>query len=360
MKRILFVLTLLFTVSFVSANTPLAVHIIDVGQGDAIFVQSPEGKTMLIDGGEKNGMAERYLDSLGVRTIDVVVATHPHLDHIGGLPAIIQKYEVKQVVMPRVTSVTTVIYQQLLETIKAKGLRVTEGKAGLILDLGSLTSVECLAPNGTEYKDLNDYSVVLKLSYGNTSFLLTGDATSVSEKEMLQFHKAKLKATILKIGHHGSSGSSSTAFMNEVAPTVAVFSVGRGNSFGHPTQTIWERVSASHLFRTDEQGTVIFVSDGKQLAAYRPPVNGQYQALAAYQTPGTRVAQTQSVVPVAYQAPPVVASQYPQVASEDIVYVTKTGTKYHKAGCSSLSNSSIPMNRAEAALKYGQCSICKP
>jgi len=146
MKRILFVLALLFTVSLASASTPLAVHIIDVGQGDAIFIQSPEGKTMLIDGGEKNGMAERYLDSLGVRTIDILVATHPHLDHIGGLPAIIQKYDVRQVVMPRVTSVTTVIYQQLLETIRAKGLRVTEGKAGLVLDLGSLTAVSASLP----------------------------------------------------------------------------------------------------------------------------------------------------------------------------------------------------------------------
>ena len=363
MKRILFVLVLLFTASFALASSPLAVHLIDVGQGDAIFIQSSEGKTMLIDGGEKNGKAEKYLDSLGVRAIDVIVATHPHLDHIGGLPAIIQKYDVKQIVMPRVTSVTTVIYQQLLETIKAKGLRITEGKAGLVIDLGSSATVECLAPNGTEYKDLNDYSVVLKLTYGDTSFLLTGDATTVSEKEMSQLHPEKLKSTVLKIGHHGSSGSSSATFMKEVGPQIVVFSVGKDNSFGHPTQVVWNRVSGSYLFRTDEQGTIIFVTDGKQLAAYRPPVNGQYQALAAYQTPGSLVAQAQPASaqpPVAAQSQPMTAAQNPQAASTETVYVTKSGTKYHKAGCQSLSNSSIPMNRTEAAQKYGPCGICKP
>jgi len=363
MKRIMLVLVLLLTASFTLAAGPLAVHVIDVGQGDAIFVQSPDGKTMLVDGGERNGMAEKYLDSLGVRTIDIVVATHPHLDHIGGLPAIIQKYDVKQVVMPRVTSVTTVIYQQLLEAIKAKGLRVTEGKAGLVLDLGPSMTVECLAPNGTEYKDLNDYSVVLKLAYGDVPILLTGDATAVSEKEMLQFHGNKLKSTILKIGHHGSSGSSSAAFIKEVNPQVVAFSVGKGNSFGHPTQTIWNRVSGSNLFRTDEQGTAIFVTDGRQLAAYSPPVNGQYLALAPYQTPGALVAQAQPAAtqpPIAAQTQPTTAAQYPQTASEETVYITKSGTKYHKAGCSSLSSSSIPMSRAEAAQKYGPCGICKP
>ena len=355
MKRILFVLIFLLTAFFAAANGQFAVHFIDVGQGDAIFIQSPEGKTMLIDGGEKNGRAEQYLASMGVQTLDIVVATHPHLDHIGGLPAIIQKYNVKQVVMPRVTSVTTMIYQQLLETIQAKGLRITEGKAGLVLDFGQSATLECLAPNGAEYKDINDYSVVLKLTCGDVSFLLTGDATVVSEKEMLQFSREKLRSTVLKSGHHGSSGSSSTAFIQEINPQLVVFTVGKGNSFGHPTPIVWDRVSGSHLFRTDEQGTVILVTDGKQLAAYSPPFNGQYRVLAAYQTPGALVAQAQTAA-----AQPPVATQYLQAVPGDIVYTTKTGTKYHKAGCSSLSNSSISMSRAEAALKYSPCAICKP
>jgi beta-lactamase superfamily II metal-dependent hydrolase len=298
-KRILFAWVLLIAVSsfscserqFFSADAQLGVdeqlcvHLIDVGQGDAIFIQTPEGKTMLIDGGEKNGLAEEYLDSLGVQTLDIVVATHPHLDHIGGLPGIIQKYEIKQVVMPRVTEVTTNIYQELLEEIQAKGLRITEGKAGLVLDLGTSTTVECLAPNKSEYKDINDHSVVLKITYGDISFLLTGDATTLSEKEMLQSQPAKLKSTVLKVGHHGSSGSTSAAFIKKVRPQVAVFSVGKDNQYNHPTEKIWNRVSGSYLFRTDEQGTVIFVTDGSQVVACSPVDNGQYQALTPYQSP---------------------------------------------------------------------------
>jgi competence protein ComEC len=279
------------------------------------------------------------------------------------LPGIIQRYDVKQIVMPRVTSVTTVIYQQLLEAIKAKGLRVTEGKAGLVLDLGPSVTVECLAPNGTEYKDLNDYSTVLKLTCGDVSFLLTGDATTVSETEMSQFHRAKLKSTVLKAGHHGSSSSSSVAFINAVAPQIVVFTVGKGNSFGHPTQTVWDRVSGSHLFRTDEQGTVILATDGNRLAACGPPVNGHYAALTPYQTPGGLATQAQPTTvqpPVAAQSQLTATAGDTQAASGEMVYVTPSGTRYHRAGCSRLSNSPISMSRAEAVQKYGPCGICKP
>ncbi len=356
MVRHLFILAFVFIASFVHAAGPFAVHFIDVGQGDSIFLQSPEGKTMLIDGGENNGMAEKYLASLGVESIDILVATHPHLDHIGGLPKIVKRFDIRQIVMPRVTEASTVTYTQLLEAIKAKGLRITEGKAGLALDFGPSVTVECLAPNGTQYKDLNDYSVVLKMSCGDMTFLFTGDATTVSEKEMLQFHADKLKTTILKVGHHGSSGSSSAAFIKTVDPRVAVFCCGKGNDYGHPTQTIWNRVSGSYLFRTDEQGTVILTTDGKQLAAYGAPVDGRFPILAAYQAAAPVVAAAQPAV--AAQAQPAAAAEYAQPVG-DIVYVTKSGTKYHQAGCRSLTTP-IPMARAEAVLKYTPCAICKP
>ncbi len=125
MYRFLLVLALALTASFTFAEGPLAVHIIDVGQGDSIFIQSPDGKTMLIDGGEKNNLAEKYLASLGLQSLDVVIATHTHLDHIGGLVGIVKKYDVKQVIMPRVSDSTTASYTRLLEAIKAKGLKIT-------------------------------------------------------------------------------------------------------------------------------------------------------------------------------------------------------------------------------------------
>ncbi len=358
MTRLFLVLALIFIASAAHAAGPLAVHFIDVGQGDSIFIQSPDGKTMLIDGGENDGKAEKYLASIGVQTIDVLIGTHPHLDHIGGLPKIVKRFGVRQVVMPRVTEATTVTYTQLLEAIKAKGLRITEGKAGLVLDLGPSVQVECLAPGGTGYKDVNDYSVVLKMTCGDVSFLLTGDATTVSEKEMLQFQKDKLKTTVLEACAIVRTSSSSAAFITAVAPQVAIFSVGKGNDYGHPTKTVWNRISNSYLFRTDEQGTVILTTDGRQLAAYSPPVNGQYQALAAYQTPAPVVAMAQPAV--AAQSQPAVTAQYPQTASEETVYVTKSGAKYHRAGCRSLSGTPTAMSKADASQKYGPCGICKP
>jgi len=352
--RIFSIFAILFATSVAHADTPpMAVHFIDVGQGDSIFIQSPEGKTMLIDAGEKNGMAEKYLNSIGVKTIDILVATHPHLDHIGGLVDIVKKFEIKSVVMPRVTDTTTVTYRQLLEAIQAKGLRITEGKAGLVIDFGGSVLTECLAPNSTDYKDVNDYSVVIKMTYGEVSFLFTGDATTVSESEMLKLQKDKLKATVLKVPHHGSTSSSSASFLKEVNPQVSIFSVGKGNDYGHPTQTILKRMENTHLFRTDTQGSVIIATQGTTLAAYSPPINGSYPVLAAAQTPAP--------VAVAAQPSPAVASQYPQTSNAtDTVYVTKSGAKYHKAGCRHLT-APIAVSRQEAIKNnYTPCAVCKP
>ena len=355
MTRYFATLVFFFTTSFLYAQNPLAVHFIDVGQGDSIFVQSSDGKTMLIDAGENDKLAEKYLRSLGVQTIDVVVATHPHLDHIGGLPDIIKNFDVKSVIMPRVTSVTTVTYQKLLEAIQAKGLRITEGKAGLAFDLGTSAHLECLAPNSAQYEDLNDYSVVLKMTCGDVTFLFTGDATTVSEKEMLANHADKLKATILKVGHHGSASSSSTGFIQQVNPQVTVLSLGKDNKYGHPTNVVMNRIVHTPIFRTDMQGSIILVTDGKGLAAYSPPVNGAYQQLFAAHVPGSQAPPT-----VQAQAQPAVASQAPQAASTDTVYVTRSGAKYHKDGCRHLTNP-IALSRSEAeARSYTPCAVCKP
>ncbi len=349
MKNVVFVLALFLMGSTVWGAAPLAVHVIDVGQGDSIFVQTPDGKTMLVDGGEINGLAEKYLKSIGIEQIDIVVGTHPHLDHLGGLVKIVKTFSVGQVVMPRVTEVTTVTYQQILDTVQSKGMRITEGKAGISLDLGPSVLVECLAPNSNEYKDVNDFSVVLKITYGSISFLLAGDATSVSEQEMLQRFPDKLKSTVLKVGHHGSTTSSSVGFVNTVGAQVAVFSAGKGNDHGHPTKTVWDRLSRSYLFRTDEQGTVILSTDGTLLAAYSPPVNGQYATLAAFQAPTPEM---------------LVAQATPQVSgtsADTLVYVTKNGAKYHRANCRALSGTLTTLTVGDAiGRNYTPCGTCKP
>ena len=241
----------------------------------------------------------------------------------------------------------------------------------------AVSGVQCLAPNNAEYRDVNDFSVVLKLTYGDVSFLLTGDATTVSEREMLQSFGNKLPSTVLKAGHHGSNTSTTAAFFNVVRPQVIVFMVGEGNSFGHPTQAVFDRVAGTDIYRTDKQGTIIFVTDGKQVAVYSPPVNGQYQALPSHKTSNPLVARTPTSPPWANQSvggsnvvrtsttparpPQVTVPVQPQGVASGMVYITNTGKMYHRDGCRSLSQSKIEVSRATAIQRgLTACSVCNP
>ncbi len=331
MYRFVFVLSLLLTVSSVFGDGSLVVHAIDVGQADSTFIRSPEGKTLLIDTGENNRRAETYLESIGVKSIDVLIATHPHIDHIGSMFAFIDRYDIGQVVMPRVTETTTLAYLKLLEATKSKGLRITEGKAGLVLDLGPSVSVECLAPNGTNYPDVNDYSVVVKLTHGEVSFLLTGDASANSEREMVARQKDKLPSTVLKVGHHGSGTATIPAFFEAVAPEITVVSCGTDNRFGHPSEETVERIKDTALYRTDRHGTIVIISDGKRC----------------------RVTTARTAVAKADEAP----TRLPG----DVVYFSKRGKRYHREGCRYLVRSLTKMTRADAeANGLTPCAICKP
>jgi beta-lactamase superfamily II metal-dependent hydrolase len=325
MQRFFFVCTLFLSATFAVAHD-LTIHIIDVGQGDAILVQSPEGKSMLIDGGTRDKRAENYLAALDIPALDIVVATHPHLDHIGGLPNIVKQYDVKHVVMPSVTSVSTAIYRQLLDTIDSKGIPITEGRAGLVLDFGQDITLECLAPSRAAYKDLNDYSVVLKLTYGDISFMLPGDATTISEGDMLEVYRDRLKSTVLKVGHHGSAGSSSEEFVQEVNPLIVIFCAGEGNTYGHPTPVILNRLSSAYQYRTDKQGTVIFTTDGKQVSAYSPPVSGKYHGLTAYHVPEGFLETTQYIVsPLSTATALTPASPKGYYTSKSVIKCRRTG-----------------------------------
>ena len=247
----------------------LQVSFIDVGQGDSELLILPDGKTILIDAGEAKTADAliRFIQSLGVSRLDYIIATHPHADHIGGMAKVIGAFDVGSVYLPKVEH-DTKTFEDLLLAVKEKGLKINTAKAGVTLLDEAGVRAEFLAPCADKYKDLNNYSAVLKLTYQNVSFLFMGDAEQESERQIIkQATEGALSADVIKLGHHGSSTSSSKAFLGAVSPSIAVVSCGEGNSYGHPhaeTLQTLERLGIT-IYRTDENGTVTVSTDGTSL-----------------------------------------------------------------------------------------------
>lgn len=244
----------------------LEVHFIDVGQADSILIKTPTGESMLIDAGNNadSDLVYSYLKAQNIEKLNVVIGTHPHEDHIGSLDTVINNFDVEKVYMPKVSH-TTKTFEDVLLAIKNKGLKITTPIPGDTFNLGQ-AKCTILAPNSSTYEELNNYSVVLKLEYGNTSFLFTGDAEDISEKEILN-KGYDVKADLLKVGHHGSSTSTTESFLKAVSPKYAVISVGKDNKYGHPDNVVLERLVNANIqvYRTDEVGTIIATSDGKNI-----------------------------------------------------------------------------------------------
>lgn len=247
------------------AGDTLAVNFLDVGQGDSEFIQLPDGKCMLIDAGisENAGKIASKISELGYEKIDYLIATHPHADHIGGMKRIVENFEIGEIYMPK-ASTNTKTFENLLQAISDKGLSINTAKAGKVLYESDDLKIEFLAPISDSYKDLNNYSAVIRLQYGNNVFLFTGDAEELAEGEILSaYSKSALKADVLKVGHHGSSTASSADFINTVLPKYAVIELGEGNSYNHPHKEAINNLNAvgAEILRTDQNGTITIVSD---------------------------------------------------------------------------------------------------
>lgn len=245
------------------AEDESAVTFIDVGQGDCTLIRLFDGRTILIDAGESGSdeIINEYIYDCGIDTLDYVIATHPHADHIGGMEGVIREFDVKKIYMPKATA-TTKTYERFLRAVKEKGLKITTAKAGVKMIDEDGISAEFLAPVKSQYDDLNNYSAVLKLTCGKVSFLFTGDAEAEAERQI----DADVGADILKVAHHGSSTSSSAEFISRVWPEVAVISCGEDNSYGHPHNKVMERLelAGARCYRTDVNGNITVVTNGEK------------------------------------------------------------------------------------------------
>ncbi len=243
------------------AQEDLLIDFIDVGQADSILVRNQD-KIMLIDAGtnEAGEMVVKYLQNLGITKIDYLVGTHPHEDHIGGLDNVINNFDIGQIYMPKIET-TTKTFEDVLEAIENKNLTVTAPNKGDKIELGQAVG-EFMTEPILDKDNLNVSSLVLRLEFGNTSYLFMGDAEEENEETIIW-----PKTDVLKVGHHGSSTSSSKSFLEQVQPKYAIIMAGKDNSYGLPTQETIDKLHniGSEIYKTDEDGTIQMTSDGNTI-----------------------------------------------------------------------------------------------
>lgn len=245
----------------------IKVSYIDVGQGDSALIQV-NGKNLLIDAGpnESTDKLMSYLSKQNIKKLDFVVTTHPHEDHIGGMSSVIKKYDIGEFYAPKKLT-NTKTFENMVNTLKSKNIKINTAVAGVNLDLGKNVKCEMVAPNGTNYENLNNYSAVIKITYGNSKFLFMGDAEKLSEKEILN-KNYDISCDVLKLGHHGSSSSSSKAFLDKASPKMAIVSCGKNNDYGHPHRETVDEMKKRNIqvYRTDIDGSIVLISDGKKIS----------------------------------------------------------------------------------------------
>lgn len=340
---------------------PLRVHFINVGQGDSILIQTPEGNTMLIDGGPQSSAASlvSYIKNQGITKINILVATHPHEDHIGGLVSVLNSFEVGNIIDSGVSH-TTQTYKNYLNAIKSNNINFVNWSLGQQFEIGEGVEFTIIGPTTTSSSDLNNSSIVIKLTYNNSSFLFAGDAQSAEEGKIIS-SGASLDSDVLKVGHHGSDSSSSIKFLNSVSPAIAVISCGKGNSYGHPHDIILKNLAAigATIYRTDLTGNIVVECDGKSVtvASGKPYTYVETKVPETTQatetTPPETTAPTETVAPVV----PPATGQYVGSIQSDV---------FHNPNCRYVKKI-LPENmiwfasRDDAiAQGYRPCKVCNP
>lgn len=246
-------------------------YVWDVGRGLSCLFVFPDGKTLLIDSGSYSylDVMKKNLAAVGIKELSSVVITHQHEDHMGAMPSLIQDYPVDAIYMPEVPSALepdTVAMTKLDYVMKEKGIATTAPSFGDVILEGEGYSVTVVSESGKSYEDLNDYSIMLHVVIGKTSFQIQGDAEVPAENNLLSTGY-DIDSDVLLVGHHGSSEASSQMFLNQVSPEISIISVGIGNDYGHPHKETLDRLEKENttIYRTDNDGTIIVTTDGEKL-----------------------------------------------------------------------------------------------
>lgn len=251
----------------------LTVSFLDVGQGDAIYIEAPNGNQALVDGGAGPAVLRELgaVMPLSDRSIDVVIGTHPDKDHIGGLSGVLARYDVGFFLDPGISN-DTAAWRALEEAVAAHGIKRKTARRGMKVVLGGGAVLDILFPDRDMVgADTNDASIIARLSLGDRKFLLTGDSPKKIEEYLVRLNRSELESDVLKAGHHGSRTSTGANFLAAVRPAYAVISAGKGNSYGHPHQEVLDLLVARgiRVMRTDESGRVTFRADGTALELVR-------------------------------------------------------------------------------------------
>jgi competence protein ComEC len=360
----------------------LRVHFIDVGQADCVFIELPTGENMLIDAGNNSdsNVINEFLNDHKVNAINYLFGSHPHEDHIGSLGNIINEYRIERLFMPNITH-NTVTFENVLQAVEHNGVQIETPKAGeyIINDSENHLYLKVMAPAKDEYVNLNNYSIILKLAYMNTSFLFTGDAEDIIEYEMID-SGADIGVDVLKIGHHGSDTSTSEAFLMSTSPSYAIISVGKNNIYGHPSSNIIEKLTNANItvYRTDEAGTITAISDGDNImfqfentnfhqAAIIEPSSSTSSSKSPASTAKNLTQPTTSDADIFIQTTPKTTAINNVEKKVDAVktYIGNKNSKiFHETNCSTLpaEKNRIYFDSRDEALNNGYipCKRCKP
>ena len=360
---------LLFTLAPQTALTvyadsnDMAVHFLNVGQGSAILVQSG-GQNLLYDGGDQNHADQvvSYLQQQNVQNIDYMIASHYDEDHIGGLVQCLNSFTVCNVFGPDYVH-TSDLYNTFMNTATANAIIVQYPSVGDTFDFGT-GSFTVLAPDGIS-QNSNDNSVVIRLVNGNNSFMFMGDAEETSEQDMISTGM-NLDCDVLSLGHHGSASSASWDLLEASTPSWAVISCGQDNSYGHPAASTMEKLRDMNIpvYRTDDQGTIIALSDGDTISWNQEPCNDYTAGDAKQQSANSDTSQAAQYSSEDTASAPAVETEAPDTSSDTqgrTVWISATGSKYHSIpDCGNMNpNKATQMSESEAQSRgYEPCKKC--